>query len=1143
LLAEDGADEARRSAMVGSLRAYAATAVSLGQNDLSSDLSLLEALVRATGVLGKLGAEQRRQLQEVFMRIDERIGRIRAGERTPVSGPLPPVRTKQAATRLSRTLPGMAYTVLVVGSRSTAHLLTKGIELVGDDGPRLDVEQIDNPDVAAKSALTLAPDIVVVDADARGAKKMIESLGSNPLTDGIHIVATGNFRELEDAAPLVALGVARTLPKPVSPGALRSACLELVADDARHGFEGLGEMTVDQLSARLSDEVHRALCDAADARSRGQVIDLGTGADVLSAVWGMAARIRELVTAHSCGSVRFAPVDASQAVPFAAWVNGAERKLRSDRAPALQEVRRLGRQNALKGARVVVVEDDLSTNWFITGVLREAGAIVESAFDGAKALDLAFHHAPDLVVSDIIMPELDGFALCRALKRDVLLRGVPVLLLSWKDDLLQRARELGAGADGYLLKDATSSAVMQRVLEVMWPRLHVAKRIKAGGPVRGRLDGLTAHALLRLVCDERPEARLVIRDAHFLYEIEVRDGAPVMASRSTEEGRLERGFEVLAALIGVTSGTFDVHEPADVDKRLAPQLRGTVEGQLRRAVAQARGAQALLTGPRLMKAERVTFNDTRLETQLSCTPEPARGLLRALMYGASPSDIVKGGRAAASLVEALLGDAARHGAVTGVFDNKGDDQLPLAIELQLAVLEGRAGKNQLAEARKNLALASDAFEVTELDHRIDSDEPIDVADLLGDLEPGEETADADAVGDLDDPFAGLREKLPLPAGQAPDDAFDDPIADQEDEQSEIPEDRETLMMAPRAQRPAAPALPLNSQPLEVPAEPVTLPIAAHLARQRALEVPLATPRMPEALAAPAPEQVDDIDESFTDSPDVIFDSSTPPPTGGLFEVGDEDESDPRRRSRADRADRARRKRRKRRKRRERRSHDHDSVDRRSVDRHSVDRHRGDRHSVDRRASSMPPARTSFSSQASRSDYPKVPRVPMPSQYVTHTPSITEAKKSSRWAWPMLFGVLGIGLAVGARFYREHQGVARVAPPAQAVAANPQAVAGPVADPSMVVETPGNQPTELPLSDKEKAMLAQGEALLEVVAGRGSEIRIDGKKIGKGPVTLSPVKAGEQHEVRVKLKGEERVHYVTPKAGVRTRLRVAPPWSR
>src|SRR5262249_11254376 len=197
-------------------------------------------------------------------------------------------------------------------------------------------------------------------------------------------------------------------------------------------------------------------------------------------------------------------------------------------------------------------------SWFLAGVLRGAGAIVHEAHDGARALEVAFRVTPDLVVTDVLMPNVDGFALCRSLRRDLVLRDVPVILLSWKEDLLQRVRELGADADGYPKKEASALAIVQRVREVLRGRQRVAERIAAGGEVRGRLDGLTTRTLLSLTCAHRPNSTLEVRDACFLYEVAVRAGAPVRATRTAPDGAFQRGSAVLAALLGVGAGRFVV---------------------------------------------------------------------------------------------------------------------------------------------------------------------------------------------------------------------------------------------------------------------------------------------------------------------------------------------------------------------------------------------------------------------------------------------------------------------------------------------------------------------------------------------------------------------------------------------------------
>ena len=173
----------------------------------------------------------------------------------------------------------------------------------------------------------------------------------------------------------------------------------------------------------------------------------------------------------------------------------------------------------LQGRRIVVADDDPAVVWFLADLLKTSGCIVHEAFNGTQALELAYRTSPDLVICDIMMPELDGFTLCRMLRRDVALHDVPVILLSWKEDLLQRVRELGAGAAGYVRKESDTRAIVARVREALRPRARIEMRLRDDGEVRGRIDGVSVRTLLEIVCATRPEARVSVRDASFNYEV------------------------------------------------------------------------------------------------------------------------------------------------------------------------------------------------------------------------------------------------------------------------------------------------------------------------------------------------------------------------------------------------------------------------------------------------------------------------------------------------------------------------------------------------------------------------------------------------------------------------------------------------
>src|SRR3984957_6328944 len=134
-------------------------------------------------------------------------------------------------------------------------------------------------------------------------------------------------------------------------------------------------------------------------------------------------------------------------------------------------------------------------------------------------------------------------------------------------------------------KESDSRAILARVREVLRPRARIEMRLRGDGEVRGRLDGLTARLLLELVGTIRKDARVAVRDASFLYEIEIRDRAPRKATRTASDGGYLRGGRARGSLLGGGSGRFIVspsHEP------VRGELAGTLAEQLAKPLAAAR---------------------------------------------------------------------------------------------------------------------------------------------------------------------------------------------------------------------------------------------------------------------------------------------------------------------------------------------------------------------------------------------------------------------------------------------------------------------------------------------------------------------------------------------------------------------------
>lgn len=566
-------------------------------------------------------------------------------------------------------------TALVVGDALLAEALLPEIQVPGDT--LLECERVEVTSEALEMARVFAPDVVVLDTELSGSQELIERLSHDPLTEPVPVIAVGTFSSPERAARWIALGVARVLARPFTPRQLQEACSSVLAIAHQPPRpEPLGQITLEQLAAKLGEELQRGLCDAALDQGKKLPIALGDGHEVMAALWSALVRIREVATLRSGGMVRFQHLGPEGAVAVASWnseVRGGHWARNPEETP-----RRLDERT------ILVVDDDPSVTWFLAGVLKTAGAHVLEARDGEAALRLAQRHHPDLVISDILMPKLDGFALCRALKRDVVLRDAPVILLSWKEDLLQRVRELGANADGYLRKEASAAVILERVFEVLRPRMRVERRLQTGGEVRGRLEDLTVRTLLTQVIRLQPNARVSIRDAAFLYEMEIREGVPRSVTRTTPKGNFERGLGVIFNLLGVGAGRFIV-TPSNTPLR--GWLGGSLAEQIQPAVAQIRAAQRLLTGTELMGVQGVDLNLEALQPYLEASPSTTRDILDKLTEGFSPRALLLRGGYSARLLEDVLNDAILHGGVARIVGTGGDDLLPSAVEQELTFLE------------------------------------------------------------------------------------------------------------------------------------------------------------------------------------------------------------------------------------------------------------------------------------------------------------------------------------------------------------------------------------------------------------------------------------------------------------------------
>lgn len=117
----------------------------------------------------------------------------------------------------------------------------------------------------------------------------------------------------------------------------------------------------------------------------------------------------------------------------------------------------------LAGVKVMVIDDSNTIRRSAEIFLKHSGCEVILAEDGFDALSKIANHLPDIIFVDIMMPRLDGYQTCSLIKRNPRFKSTPVIMLSSKDGLFDRARGRMVGSDQYLTKPFTQDSLHQAV--------------------------------------------------------------------------------------------------------------------------------------------------------------------------------------------------------------------------------------------------------------------------------------------------------------------------------------------------------------------------------------------------------------------------------------------------------------------------------------------------------------------------------------------------------------------------------------------------------------------------------------------------------------------------------------------------------
>lgn len=138
-------------------------------------------------------------------------------------------------------------------------------------------------------------------------------------------------------------------------------------------------------------------------------------------------------------------------------------------------------RDLLQGWKILVVDDEVDSVELAHQILKYYGADVLKALNGQQGYDLAYQHMPHFIISDLSMPDMDGWQMLDALKRDRRTLDIPVIALTAHAMLGDREKAIAAGFTNYLTKPLTVQTFMNDLLSLLIEIPQFADDLKQGG--------------------------------------------------------------------------------------------------------------------------------------------------------------------------------------------------------------------------------------------------------------------------------------------------------------------------------------------------------------------------------------------------------------------------------------------------------------------------------------------------------------------------------------------------------------------------------------------------------------------------------------------------------------------------------------
>ena len=191
--------------------------------------------------------------------------------------------------------------------------------------------------------------------------------------------------------------------------------------------------------------------------------------------------------------------------------------------------------------RILIVEDEPGMIELLSVALEDEGFIISIANNGQEGLNKVDTEDPDLIISDVMMPDMNGYEFCEQLRQNPKTASIPFIFLTAKKDVSDRVRGLNLGADDYISKPFHVVEVVARIKTLMMR----VTRTKAAAPTAapetgadfsGYLGKMSIGELIQTIYMNRKSGRLVLTDEHHKGELIFHDAYVTYAEVDRKKG-------------------------------------------------------------------------------------------------------------------------------------------------------------------------------------------------------------------------------------------------------------------------------------------------------------------------------------------------------------------------------------------------------------------------------------------------------------------------------------------------------------------------------------------------------------------------------------------------------------------------------